>query len=62
MFNNDADECLQFLEDKYKKIIQIDKMCKSILRYIITALLSIPCKEFNAYIKGVKDDVNSSAG
>ena len=61
-FGNNVDECLQCIEENYEKILQMDKNCESMLRYTFTALLSGPCQDFNAYIKGVKGDVDSGVG
>ena len=58
--NNGA--MLTEIEDTYPRIRHMDAMCKSILRYAMTACLSGPCEDFNNFAKTIKGDVESGIG
>ena len=37
----------------------MDAMCKSILRYLVSACLSGPCGDFNNFVKSIKGNIDS---
>ena len=61
-YENDVDDMLTEIEEKYQKILSIDAMCKSIICYTINALLSGPGKDFNNFVKQIKGEVDSGVG
>ena len=61
-FKNNVDDMLTSIEESYQKIIENRSSCESIRRYTINALLSGPNDDFNRFIKGIKDDIDSQTG
>ena len=50
-YQNDANAILTDMEEYYSKIINNKSTCKSIRRYMLNALLSVPNPKFNAFIE-----------
>ena len=61
-FGNDVDVLLTFIEEKFQKILDMNKTCESLLRYTLKALVSGPDADFNTYVKTIKGDVDSGVG
>ena len=61
-FSNNVDDLLTFIKDKYQKIQDMNKICESVVRYNMNALLSGPDKELNNYMPAIKGDIDASTG
>jgi len=61
-FSNNVDDLLSHIEDKYQRILDMNKSCESIVRYTMNALLSGPDKEFNRYMRAMKGDIDAGTG
>ena len=61
-YENNVDDMLTDIEEKYQKILAMDATCESIIRYTINALLSGPDEDFNNFVKRIKGEVDSGMG
>ena len=61
-YENNMDDMLIEIEEKYQKILSIDTTCESIICYTINALLSGPDEDFNNFVKQIKGKVDSGMG
>ena len=50
-YENNVDDMLTDIEEKYQKILAMDATCESIICYTINALLSGPDEDFNNFVK-----------
>ena len=61
-YENNVDEMLTDIEEKYQKILAMDATCESVIHYTINALLSGPDEDFNNFVERIKDEVVSGVG
>ena len=59
---NHVDAMLTDMEGYYSNIINNKSTCESIRQYMLNALLACPNPKCNAFIKIIKDDIDSGIG